>query len=79
MNAAAIVSSPEAYADPETWHAVAARLRRENPVCRIEAPDFDPFYAITRHADVSEIERQPAATFVGAPKRIPIRYRVRAA
>jgi len=37
---------------------VAARLRRHEPVCRIEAPDFDPFYAVTRHADVVEIERQ---------------------
>jgi hypothetical protein len=59
-----IVSSPEAHADPDSWHAVAARLRRENPVCRIEVPDYAPFYAVT---------------FVGAPKRIPIRYRVRAA
>ncbi|MGH7292186.1 MAG: cytochrome P450, partial [Myxococcota bacterium] len=50
---------PEAYADPETWHAVAARLRREDPVCRIELPDFAPFYAVTKHADVIEVERQP--------------------
>jgi cytochrome P450 len=56
---ASIFTVPEAYADPESWHAVAARLRREDPVCRIEAPDFAPFYAVTRHADVIEIERQP--------------------
>ena len=59
MNAATIFTVPEAYADPEGWHAVAARLRREDPVCRVEAPDFDPFYAVTKHADVLEIERQP--------------------
>ncbi len=54
-----IFTDPEAYADPEAWHAVAARLRREDPVCRVEAPDFPPFYAVTRHADVIEVERQP--------------------
>ncbi|MFI5315675.1 MAG: cytochrome P450 [Myxococcota bacterium] len=59
VDPAVIFTVPEAYADPEAWHAVAARLRRENPVCRIEAPDFDPFYAITKHADVTEVERQP--------------------
>ena len=59
MDAAAIFTVPEAYADPESWHAVAARLRRHEPVCRIEAPDFAPFYALTKHADVVEIERQP--------------------
>lgn len=59
MDAATIFTVPEAYADPEGWHAVAARLRRDEPVCRIEAPDFDPFYAVTKHADVVEVERQP--------------------
>jgi cytochrome P450 len=59
MDAATIFTNPEAYADADAWHAVAARLRRENPVCRVEAPDHDPFYAVTKHADVIEIERQP--------------------
>ena len=54
-----IFTDPKAYADSESWHAVAARLRREDPVCRIEAPDFPPFYAVTRHADLIEVERQP--------------------
>ncbi len=59
MDAARIFTVPEAYADPESWHRVAQRLRRETPVCRIETPDFDPFHAVTKHADVLEIERQP--------------------
>jgi cytochrome P450 len=59
VDAATIFTVPEAYADPDGWHAVAARLRRDEPVCRIEAPDFAPFYAVTRHADVVEVERQP--------------------
>ena len=59
MDPAAIFTVPEAYAEPESWHFVAARLRRDQPVFRVEAPDFDPFYAVTKHADVIEIERQP--------------------
>jgi cytochrome P450 len=54
-----IFTDPKAYTDPNTWHPVAARLRRDDPVPRIEAPGFDPFWAVTRHADVLEIERQP--------------------
>jgi cytochrome P450 len=54
-----IFTDPKAYTDAERWHSVAARLRREDPVLRIEAEGFDPFWAVTRHADVTEIERQP--------------------
>jgi cytochrome P450 len=59
VNPITIFTDPKAYADPAGWHAVAARLRREDPVARIEADGFDPFWAVTRHADVIEIERQP--------------------
>src|SRR4029450_377409 len=65
-----IFTVPEAYADPETWHAVAARLRRENPVCRVEAPGYAPFYAVTKHADVIEIERQPER-FLNTSRAVP--------
>ena len=59
MTSVSIFTDPKAYADPAGWHAVAARLRREDPVARIEVDGFDPFWAVTRHADVVEIERQP--------------------
>lgn len=47
-----------AYADEPRWHAAAAQLRAESPVHRVDADGFDPFYAVTRHADVLEIERR---------------------
>ncbi len=60
MKPITIFSDPAAYTDPERWHAAAAQLRRDDPVPRIEADaTFDPFWAVTRHADVVEIERQP--------------------
>jgi len=59
VNPVTIFSDPKAYTDPQRWHAVAARLRREDAVPRIEVDGFDPFWAVTRHADVALIERQP--------------------
>jgi cytochrome P450 len=59
MDPVTIFTDPKAYTDPEAWHAVAERLRREDPVARVEAEGFDPFWAVTRHADLVEIERQP--------------------
>ena len=59
MNPTNIFTDPTAYTDPERWHSAAAKLRRDDPVARIEAETFDPFWAVTRHADVVEIERQP--------------------
>jgi cytochrome P450 len=47
-----------AYADEPRFHAACALLRRDDPVHRVEAEGFNPFYAVTKHADVMEIERQ---------------------
>lgn len=53
-----IFLDPAAYADERRWHAGAARLRREDPVHLVDHGDFDPFWAVTRHQHVDEIERQ---------------------
>jgi cholest-4-en-3-one 26-monooxygenase len=36
-----------------------AWLRKHDPVAWIEHPDYDPFWAITRHADIIELSKQP--------------------
>jgi cytochrome P450 len=48
--------TPEAYADPKWFHEACAVLRREDPIHLVEHPEFPPFYALTKHADVLEIE-----------------------
>jgi cytochrome P450 len=40
-------------------HDAWTRLRREAPVCWMEPPGYQPFWAITRHADIVEISKQP--------------------
>jgi cytochrome P450 len=41
-------------------YAEWAWLRKHDPVAWIEFPDYDPFWAITKHADVIELSKQPA-------------------
>lgn len=48
-----------AYQDLASWHRAAARLRAAPRLARVEAPGFVPFWAVTRHAEVWEIERRP--------------------
>jgi cytochrome P450 len=53
-----IFVDPRAFADLDSWHQKADALRAADPVHRIEIDGYVPFYALTRHADVFEIERQ---------------------
>jgi cytochrome P450 len=51
---------PASYAKSGYPHAEWARLRRENPLALCEAAGGWPsFWAVTRHADVVEISKQP--------------------
>jgi cytochrome P450 len=46
-----------AYADFDGWHEIASGLREQTPVYRVELPGREPFWALLRHADVMEVER----------------------
>jgi len=41
-------------------HDEWTRLRAESPVHRFQPEGYRPFYAITKHADITEVSRQPA-------------------
>src|SRR5690349_17978174 len=51
------LADPKAYADEARLHDALALLRREAPVRWGGPPDYNPFWAVTKHADVMEIER----------------------
>ncbi|KKC24185.1 hypothetical protein WP12_20740 [Sphingomonas sp. SRS2] len=53
------VVSPSAYADWEAIHRSFAELRHNIPLGLVDTPGFDPFWLVTKHADVMEISRQP--------------------
>jgi cytochrome P450 len=50
---------PAAYAD-ERIHQAYRWLRGNNALGRVEVEGFDPFWAVTRHADILEVSRQNA-------------------
>jgi cytochrome P450 len=51
------LANPLAYADEPKLHAALAHLRANAPVSRVEVPNYRPFWAITKHADIMDIER----------------------
>jgi len=51
--------SSHAYATKGVPHDLWTRLRAESPVHRCTPAGFAPFWAITKHADVCEISKQP--------------------
>lgn len=56
--AARVFANPQAYTDEKRLHAKLAHLRRNAPVSWVEAEGYRPFWAITKHADIMDIERQ---------------------
>jgi cytochrome P450 len=69
-----IFADAAAYADFDEWHSIAAQLRREAPVYRAALEDREPFWALTRHPDVMEVERHPEL-FTNAPTPTLVRAR----
>jgi cytochrome P450 len=55
-----MLADPASYADEARLHQALALLRREAPVHLVRAPGYRPFYAVTRHADIMQVERDNA-------------------
>ncbi|MDH3682109.1 MAG: cytochrome P450 [Acidimicrobiia bacterium] len=58
--------APVPYAENGPPHDTWSRLRAESPVHRCEPEDYEPFWAITKHADITEISTQPER-FISEP------------
>jgi hypothetical protein len=57
IDEAAKVSDPTAYADEPRLHAALTHLRAHAPVSLVDCPPYRPFWAITKNADIMDIER----------------------
>lgn len=55
--AARVLADPQAYTDEQRLHTALTHLRANAPVCRVEVPGYRPFWAITKYADVMDVER----------------------
>jgi cytochrome P450 len=52
------LADPATYADEARLHDSLSLLRHAEPVCWVDPlPEINPFWAVTKHADVLEIER----------------------
>ncbi|HEY4377214.1 MAG TPA: cytochrome P450 [Acidimicrobiales bacterium] len=45
------------WADMDAWHEQVAAIRRDDPILRVELDGFEPFWVLTRHADVFAVSR----------------------
>ncbi|WP_043626410.1 cytochrome P450 [Nonomuraea candida] len=63
------LATPTAYTDEPRLHQALTLLRRQAPVHHVQAPGYTPFWAITRHADILTIERDPAQ-WLSAPRPV---------
>src|ERR1700722_16027965 len=51
------IVDPTAHADRQRLDQVFTRLRRESPIARATPNGFDPFWVVTRYADIQAISR----------------------
>lgn len=65
--AARVFVDPSAYADEARLHAALTQLRAHLPVSRVDQRPYRPFWAITRHADITAIERDNSL-WINAPR-----------
>lgn len=61
------ITDPKLYADNEAYRALFARIRREDPVLWAEPEGYAPFWIVSKHADIMEVERQ-AGIFLNRPR-----------
>ncbi len=64
------IVSPAAYAELNTLLSHFTWLRANDPVSLIETEHFDPFWAVTKHADIMAVGRDKAAFHSGQRQTI---------
>ena len=52
------VAYPETYADENKLHEILTFMRKEDPVTWVEPEGYRPFWAVTKHSDITEIEKK---------------------
>src|SRR3954462_15374097 len=65
--AARFVISPDGHADDARLQAAFKLLRAEAPVLWVDTPGMRPFWLLSRHGDISAVERR-GAPFTAAPR-----------
>lgn len=61
------IADPRTYADRARYHDIFAWLRSHDPVRWVEPAGHRPFWLVSRHADICEVEKQDTV-FINAPR-----------
>ena len=67
--AAKVFVDPLAYTDEAKLHAALTHLRTRTPVAWVDVPNYKPFWAITKQADIMAIERNNTL-FTNSPRPV---------
>ena len=67
--AAKVFADPKSYTDEAKLHAALSHLRANAPVSWVDVANYQPFWAITKHADVMAIERANTV-FTNSPRPV---------
>ena len=69
------IADARTFTDPAALHGLLARIRKSDPLPFIEAADYAPFWLVSRHSDILEIERN-APKFINEPRQalLPLSY-----
>jgi cytochrome P450 len=57
QEAVAIAIDPKAHANPKLLHEAFGWLRKNDPIALAELPECEPFYVVTKHADILAISK----------------------
>jgi cytochrome P450 len=60
------IAAPVTHAYPDRYDALFTELRANDPVRWTEPSNFRPFWTVSKHADIQDVERNPA--FLNAPR-----------
>jgi len=63
------IANPRTYADPSAYHQLFRTLRREDPIRWTEPSACRPFWTVSKHADILDIEKQ-SELFASAPRTL---------
>jgi cytochrome P450 len=71
MNRACNLLDPAVMGNEATMHKLLRDLREHDPVALVEHPDFEPFWAVTKHEDIKAISQNNAG-FINNPRTVLI-------
>ena len=72
-----LLANPATFAQPLLVQAIYRQLRRTAPLAHVEPKGYRPFWLLTRHADIMNVERQPEV-YAASPRTVLLPDKVEA-